>query len=318
LDGRLRELERAVERKEPGAELALWAELYRLGRLEPRGIPGLFRRPDLPRRAPLTYDAERQRLVTLHRLGLSPEALARWRASVERLATLDAPEITGPEVAGPTDGRRFVCFVLEQGPPGPAWEELERGWQSRPLDQRLGWVRATGRAVALVHELGAVFGGLHRMSLEPQLHLVRFLPPEDQPDLEADGATLGFPFFMHPERFQGRRGSIQGDVEMLGLLLYLALTGRHPGSPLAGEAFDARTLFKNMAARTFPSPRARDPEIDPRLERVCLRALRCEGSGEPYADAAAFLADLERAEADQPLSDAGLLERLGAWWRGGA
>jgi hypothetical protein len=299
-------LERAAESGDYEAQVAYAAERYRAGRLE-RGQIGRYHL--LNPRGHQAYDPERGRIVNLVQLGLSPEALERWRAEMTFLADVEGARVTGPEVVDPVEGR-WVWFALDSGP-GQSWADREQPWQRAPLPQRLAWVRAVGRVVSLVQERGGIFGGLHDLGCGEPLHIARGLPVEDRPDLEADGAVIGNLFFWGSEPASGLRATALGDLEVLGLLLYLALTGRHPLSTDETPG----GLIKNLAERRFDSPRVRDPSIAPALEWVCLRALR-RGLAPHYETARAFLADLERAESGKPLDDASRWERVRSWWRG--
>ncbi|MGE4143153.1 MAG: tetratricopeptide repeat protein, partial [Planctomycetota bacterium] len=88
--------------------------------------------------------------------------------------------------------------------------------------------------------------------------------------LTRTGELLGTPAYMAPEQAAGERGeqSPALDVYGLGALLYALLTGRPPcvgSTPLA-------TLDQVLAGRIAPPSRLR-PDLCPRLEEVCLRAL---------------------------------------------
>jgi len=78
-------------------------------------------------------------------------------------------------------------------------------------------------------------------------------------------------------------------VWALGVLLYRVLAGR---DPFAGSSMIM--LLAQVTSETPDDPRVHDPQADPRLVDVCLRAL--EKSPEArYADGAAFAEDLRRA-----------------------
>ncbi len=108
--------------------------------------------------------------------------------------------------------------------------------------------------------------------------------------LDADGARqtragqpLGTPAYMAPEQVAGavRHMGTGCDIYTLGVLLYQMLTGRLPFAGPLAEVLDG-------ILRRPPVPPSRyRPDLDPRLERVCLKALQ-----KPAADRYASMRDL--------------------------
>src|SRR5262249_9148514 len=100
--------------------------------------------------------------------------------------------------------------------------------------------------------------------------LAKFTDPDaDAEQLTKAGSLVGTPSYMSPEQVVGDSAKIHAgsDIYNLGVILYALLTGEVPfrGPHLA-------MLAKILKAAPQP-PRERRPEIDERLNAVCLRAL---------------------------------------------
>lgn len=102
---------------------------------------------------------------------------------------------------------------------------------------------------------------------------------------------------MAPEQFDGRAGGVCSDVYALGVLLYRALTGRHPidieGLPFT-RAADA------VRAETPRRPRDIRADIPRDLETIALTALE-KSPKDRYSDAWAMRDDLRRVLAGRPI-----------------
>jgi WD40 repeat protein/serine/threonine protein kinase len=112
------------------------------------------------------------------------------------------------------------------------------------------------------------------------------------------GAALGTPSYMSPEQAAGRLNQLgpASDVYSMGATLYCLLTGKAPV-----EDKDAALVLQKVQKGDFPRPRQLQPDVDPALEAICLKALALK-SDDRYASPRALADDLERWLADKPVS----------------
>ncbi len=111
------------------------------------------------------------------------------------------------------------------------------------------------------------------------------------------GRAMGTAAFMSPEQAAGDldRLAPQSDVYSLGATLYYILTGRPPVLGDVGE------VLRKTQEGDFPPPRQIDPSIFKPLEAVCLKAMALKPE-DRYASARALADDIERWQADEPVS----------------
>ena len=141
-------------------------------------------------------------------------------------------------------------------------------------------VRLAARIARAVHEAHRA-GVIHR-DLKPanvmlnerrepvvmDFGLARRFGPLD-PRTTSPGALVGTPAYMAPEQIDGGSdaGGPSQDVYSLGVLLYEMLTG---ALPFEGSLHQ---ILKDILGRDPEPPLRRRPDLDPRLDRICLTAM---------------------------------------------
>lgn len=113
--------------------------------------------------------------------------------------------------------------------------------------------------------------------------------------LTRTGAAVGTPLFMAPEQFEDARTvSPRADVYSLGVMLYLALTGRYPyDEPGTLQLMCALLQVREGRRPAAPGPRELDPTVEAGLDRLCREALALDPARR-LASAGALAAGLRR------------------------
>jgi eukaryotic-like serine/threonine-protein kinase len=104
-------------------------------------------------------------------------------------------------------------------------------------------------------------------------------------------ATLGTPDYMAPEQIGGRRGDARTDIYAVGTMLYEMLTKNLPFA-----VANANALLRAKANEDPRPPSYYEPQIDPALEAIILRAIQ-RVPRDRYETATDLLADLQDPQA---------------------
>jgi serine/threonine-protein kinase len=204
------------------------------------------------------------------------DAVARFEREIELASRIRHPGLVPVIDTGFAEGRRF--FVMEYCPGETLRVVLARGPMTPGAAARL--VRSLADAVAAAHAEDV----LHR-DLKPANIIMTDAGPRitdfglardlvDARRLTASGIAVGTPAYMAPEQLEARRDIDERvDVYALGLILYQAMTGRHP---FAGATIHDTT--KLVLAGRAPRPETVNVAVPPGLGAIALQAMRRERS----------------------------------------
>ncbi len=294
--------ERPVVTTEPAEQLPATVGLYEI--LEKIGSGGMG----------VVYRARHQaikRLVALKmlrdaRLG-DTEMLTRFCVEGEAVARVRHPNVVQIHDFAQHEGHLY--FTMEYLAGG----SLSRRLEGKPLPQRQAarLVRDLAYGVHAVHKQRIVHRDLKPANvlldgpadapldeLTPKVAdfgLARLMDDIEGANTQTD-AVLGTPSYMAPEQAAGRVSEVneRTDVYALGAILYECLTGQ---PPFRGQS---RMETVGLVQTTVVlSPSRLCPELDSRLEAICLKCLS-KSAADRYATALDLAYDLDRWLADRP------------------
>lgn len=306
-----REVLEPAEREARGDDLALALALVRGGRLPadhaerylrelsasaaalgPAPLPGYRRVRELGRGGmgavfEVVHEATGQHYALKQLLGAGGEACGeeqeqereRFAREAQTLASLDHPGLVRVHSAR-LEGSS-PCFVQELLPKGSLEDRLRGGPLATEAARRVA--REVAEALAYLHERGVLHRDLKPANLlfdaEGRARLTDFglARVRGGRTLTQTGEVLGTPGYMPPEQItDSHRVDERSEVYAWGALLYALLTGEPPF--LRGGVFATLDAVLNEAPRP---PQELNPEADPALAALCLRALAKDPQARP-------------------------------------
>jgi serine/threonine protein kinase len=136
---------------------------------------------------------------------------------------------------------------------------------------------------------------------------------KDEAQLTQSGMIMGTPSYMAPEQACGDVAAIGpwSDVYSLGVIFYEMLTGRRPFTGSVAEV-----LGKLLHVEPEPPSKLR-PDVDPRLEAICLKAMAKDPKQryQSMKELAAALNDSTKVAIPEAKPSAGRGRRSGCGWR---
>ena len=270
----------------------------------------------------VVYRAEDTRLGRSVALKVLPDALARDAAATERLllearaaAALDHPHVcTIYDVAEADAERPYIAFACYDG------ETLDGHLARGPLsvDEAVRIVREVASGVAAAHAVGIVHrdlkpsnvflteGGAQTAGAAKVLDFGIARVPGAA--LTQEGHAAGTVAYSAPEQVGGQADA-RADVWALGVVLYEALTGRHPFA----APYESAVLYA-ILHEDPPPPSTLNPDVPAEIDAVVARCLANEPAGR-YRDAAALeaaLADTSPAP-PRPFANVAAVGRRAGW-----
>ncbi len=220
--------------------------------------------------------------------------LGRFYREAHAAAILRHPNLCPVYDVGKIDGIPYLTMAYVRGKPLSRYID-----RNRPLSPR--WVAVLVRKLALALQVAHDKGVIHRdlkpsnvmISADRQPMIMDFGLAWRLPRCDGDerltklGLVLGTPAYMSPEQLSGRVEDLgpQCDVYSLGVIFYELLTGCCPF-----EGPEAVVLGKVLFIEPV-RPTIHRPDLDPRLEAICLKAM-AKRDDERYASMSELAAAL--------------------------
>jgi formylglycine-generating enzyme required for sulfatase activity len=218
------------------------------------------------------------------------EWLARFYREARASAALRHPNLCPVYDVGEIDGTPYLTMAYIKGR-----TLAQMAGRPYPPPQAAGIARKIALALAEAHRRGV----LHRDLKPANVMIDRRGEPivmdfglarrggVDDPRLTRSGTMLGTPAYMPPEQVLGDLDALGPacDVYGVGVILYELLCGRPP--------FQGATpaVLRQVLGTAPPLPSQVNPDIDPRLEAICLKAM-AKDPGERHASMDELAADL--------------------------
>ena len=220
--------------------------------------------------------------------------LGRFYREAHAAAILRHPNLCPVYDVGQIDGIPYLTMAYIRGRPLSRYID-----RTRPLSPR--WVAVLVRKLALALQAAHDKGVIHR-DMKPSNVMIsagrqpmimdfglawRLDRGDTDERLTRLGLVLGTPAYMSPEQLSGRVEEIgpRCDVYSLGVIFYELLTGRCPF-----EGPEAVVLGKVLFVEP-ERPTSHRPDLDPRLEAICLKAM-AKRDDERYASMSELAAAL--------------------------
>ena len=223
-------------------------------------------------------------IKTLHPDGArDPQWRARFFREAQAVARLDHPNVVSISDVGMVDEVPFIAMERLEGEDLADALARDRSW---PVQRLVDVMIPLLDAVAAAHDAGIVHRDIkpeniylantrHR-DIEPKLldfGISKLVDLGTHNDLTATHTMMGTTLYMSPQQAQNAK-EVDGraDQYSLGVVLYVAATGRHPFAE-AGSQDSLFVLLSAIVHGDFRPPRAVLPSLPAAFEAVVLRAM---------------------------------------------
>ncbi len=214
--------------------------------------------------------------------------IKRFLREAHAAATIQHPNVCPVYEVGQHEGRYYLTMAYVEGASLADW--LRESAQV-PVSTALGIVEKLAGGLQAAHDAGVLHRDLKPGNIlidrggEPYLidfGMARRLD-RDETLLTVSGVVAGTPAYMAPEQINGHDEQIgpATDIYSLGIILYELLSG---SIPFTGNL--ATMLGSIVASRPTPLDQFR-PDLDPRVELICRRAI-AKSPADRFASAQAF------------------------------
>jgi serine/threonine protein kinase len=193
---------------------------------------------------------------------------ARFLREARTAARLSHPNIATIYAIDEVDQRMYIAMELVEG------ESLKKLIEARTLKMpdvaRI--IKRCADALTEAHVHGVIHRDVKPENIVVTKRGVKMLdfgiaklvdaPPEDAGKLTSDGTVIGTPDYMSPEQALGKPIDHRSDIFSLGVVLYEALTGRHPFASASVTETLVRIVTKEALDLTKVLPDAPPPLIE--------------------------------------------------------
>jgi serine/threonine-protein kinase len=250
----------------------------------------------------LAHDEQLDRMVALKAPSFPPDdaiAMERFAREARAAATIDHPNVCRVYDVGRMDDVPYLTMAYIEGP------SLAEALRESLLQPRRAAeiARDIALALAAAHECGVI----HR-DLKPGNILVGtgghvfvtdfgLARREKENRLTGEGEIIGTPPYMSPEQIGGETSRIgpASDIYALGVVLNEMLTGAPPFTGPRSQ------VFLRAISESPPPPSSKVKGLDPRFDRIALRAM-AKQPADRFTSMAEFAAALdELLRNDSPL-----------------
>jgi len=231
----------------------------------------------------------------------SPDVRERFLREARTAAHLTHPSIVPIHRADEIDGQVFFVMGYVDG------ESLAQRIQTAgrpPFAETIGQLRDVALALGYAHARGVVHRDVKAENILIERGTGRAVVTDfgiarlaESKQLTATGQVLGTVHYMSPEQVSGDAIDGRSDVYALGVVAFLALSGRFP--------FDSETPSAILVAHvTRPAPRLADvaPDVPLSIATIVDRCL-AKSPNDRYESSGALAEALERVRAEAAASD---------------
>jgi serine/threonine protein kinase len=202
------------------------------------------------------------------------ELLARFYREARASATLRSPNICPVYDVGEIDGQHYITMAFIEGRP---LKDYTKSKKTHSEKQIITTIRKLALGLAEAHEIGVIHRDLKPANImidrkgEPVVMDFGLARRSSSDDVQVtqSGAIIGTPAYMAPEQVEGDQSAIdhQVDIYALGVIMYELITGE---MPFKGNLM---SLLQQIALNNPTKPSELRPDIDPRLEAICLKMI---------------------------------------------
>ncbi|MCA9018981.1 MAG: serine/threonine protein kinase, partial [Planctomycetaceae bacterium] len=202
------------------------------------------------------------------------ELLERFYREARASATLRSPNICPVYDVGDIDGQHYITMAYIEGRP---LKDYTKSKKKHSEKQIISTIRKLAMGLEQAHKIGVIHRDLKPANImvdeqgEPVVMDFGLARRSSSDDVQVtqSGAILGTPAYMSPEQVEGDQSLIgpQTDIYALGVIMYELLTGE---MPFKGGMI---TMLSQIAANDPIRPLELRPDLDPRLEKICLKMM---------------------------------------------